>query len=124
MLQLLRRCPSVKHKKKISSRITEIFEKKGHQAAGHIFIQTVITKHFFKKKGRDAKNHICLQFLAGNKNAILPKSKLPNTKKISAKIPQKISYFFVLIGNTKVACVLVHAHVHYFVWKTQLLDSA
>ena len=47
-------------------------------------------------------NRSCLRFLAGNKNAgFWRKKKRRNSQKFSAKMPEKISHFFVLIGNTE-----------------------
>ena len=50
---------------------------------------------------RGAVNRGCLRFLAGNKNAgFWLKKKRRNSQNFSAKMPEKISHFFALIGNT------------------------
>ena len=52
---------------------------------------------------RGAVNCSCLRFLAGNKNAgFWREKKCRNSQNISAKMPEKISHFFALIGNTGV----------------------
>ena len=48
-----------------------------------------------------AVNRACLRFLAGNKNAgFWQEKKRRNLQNFSAKMPEKISHFFALIGNT------------------------
>ena len=50
---------------------------------------------------RGAMNHSCLRFLAGNKNAgFWREKKHRNLQNFSAKMLEKISHFFTLIGNT------------------------
>ena len=46
-------------------------------------------------------NRSGLQFLAGNKNAgFQPEKKRRNSQNFSAKMLEKLSHFFALIGNT------------------------
>ena len=50
---------------------------------------------------RGTVNRGCLRFLAGHKNAgFWREKKRRNSQNFSAKMPEKISHFFALIGNT------------------------
>ena len=56
---------------------------------------------FYDIPERGAVNRSCLRFLAGNKNASFWREKKRwNSQSFSAKMPEKISHFFGLIGNT------------------------
>ena len=58
-----------------------------------------MSKLFFQEKGRGSDISSYLRFLAGNKNLYFANQKRHNTKKISAKIVEKIWQFFALIGT-------------------------
>ena len=57
-------------------------------------------------------NRCCLRFLAGNKNAgFRREKKRRNSQNFSAKMPEKISHFFALIGNTNHCFILLFSHL-------------
>ena len=57
---------------------------------------------------RGAMNRSCVRFLVGNKNASFwREKKRRNLQNFSAKMPEKILHFFVLIGNTAELPVLM-----------------
>ena len=94
-------------------------KKKGHHADGGIFFSdfTLFSKkkkkspsskfcnfspHFCDIPERGAVNRGCLRFLAGNKNAdFWRQKKRRNLQNFSAKMPEKISHFSALTGNTE-----------------------
>ena len=60
-------------------------------------------------------NHSCLWLLAGNKNAgFWREKKRRNSQNFSAKMLEKISHFFVLIGNTGYYCKGLRAFTEQF----------
>ena len=93
-------------------------KKKGHHAVGGIFFSDLNVDLPKKKKvlrlssatflrdfsdlpERGAVNRGCLRLLAENKNAnFWRQKKCRNSQNFSAKMPEKISHFFALIGNT------------------------
>ena len=90
-------------------------KKKGHHADGGIFFRFYVVlqkkvlrlssatflRDFCDIPERSVVNRGCLRFLAGNKNAgFWREKKRRNSQNFSAKMLEKISHFFALIGNT------------------------
>ena len=92
-------------------------KKKGHHADGGIFFSDLMLISKKKKvlrlssstflldfcdiPERGAVNRSCLRFLAGNKNAgFWREKKRWNSQNFGAKMSEKISHFFALVGNT------------------------
>ena len=115
------------------SRFNVISKKKGHRADGGIFFSDFMLISKKKKKKvlrlssasflgalcditeRGAMNHTCLQFLVGEK--------MPEFTKFYCKMPENISHFFALIGNTvtytKTRQCLTDANATLYFWRAK-----